>query len=67
MRRWEEDVETVGMKQGVRFAVAVAADTGTGANATVTATSIAVVQNLISGMLTCDVQYKRLNFWYHSH
>ena len=65
MRRWEEDVETVGMKQGVR--VAVAADTGTGANATVTTTSIAVVQNLISGMLTCDVQYKRLNFWYHSH
>jgi hypothetical protein len=63
MRRWEEDVETVGMKQGVR--VAVAADTG--ANATVTTTSIAVVQNLISGMLTCDVQYKRLNFRYHSH
>lgn len=65
MRQWEEDVETVGMKQEVHGAVA--ADTGTGANATVTATSIAVVQNLISGMLTCDVQYKRLNFRYHSH
>ena len=58
-------METVGMKQEVHGAVAE--DTGTGANATVTTTSIAVVQNLISGMLTCDVQYKRLNFRYHSH